>query len=78
MELPEIVISAVLGTYIPVALKWTYNIHKDIATLRTDLEINNAKDENMWANVLKIETKLDKVLNEIARIKEYIAIQKTK
>ena len=77
MELPEIIISAILGTYIPIALKWMQNIQKDIATLRTDVEVNNTKDSNVWDHVMKMEKKLDQVLDEISRIKEFIASQKT-
>lgn len=77
MELPEIVISVILGTYIPIALKWMQSIQRDIATLRTDVEINNTKDDNMWNHVMKMETKLDQVLDEIVRIKEFIAVQRT-
>lgn len=72
MEVTEI-ISYFLTVLVPGMLVWNMKIQAQIGDLKTAVAVNSSKDEVLEAHVLKMEEKLDKLIESVNAVKEQVA-----
>ena len=72
MEVTEI-IAYILSFLFPAMFAWNFRIQGQLAILQTAVAVNSSKDEQLEAHVLKMEDKLDKLIESINEIKEQMA-----
>lgn len=80
METFELIVSVVLGVYVPSSLAWAWNMNQKIADNRLeisdvkgDLKVNTSRDETIWGHLAKMETGIDEIKREIGGLREAIA-----
>lgn len=87
METFEIIVSVILGVYVPGSLAWAWSMNQkisdnrleisevrlEISEVEGDLKVNTSRDETIWAHLAKMEAGIEEIKKEIGWLREAIA-----